>query len=153
MNPEAHIRPLAELRQADAAEFGGTQHVVYRDTDDLVHELWCDAEGWHEKVLSEAIPHEVDSFEVSFDAYMIAFTTHEAGSSVLRFIDLAMMKEMPRPPLQYGVISGLEWRRNSTEIGFSITSARSAGDVFSYDVDANKLTRNWHLNLSKNFRL
>jgi dipeptidyl aminopeptidase/acylaminoacyl peptidase len=112
------------------------------DKGSEIHRLvYIPIEGGPEKVLTEAIPHEVDAFEISFDANMIAFTTNEAGSSVLRFIDLATMKEMPRPPLQYGVIGGLEWRKKSTEIGFSITSARSAGDVFSYDVDSNKLTR------------
>jgi dipeptidyl aminopeptidase/acylaminoacyl peptidase len=40
-----------------------------------------------------------------------------------------------------GLISGLEWRPKSNEIAFSMGSARSAGDVFSYDVKTNKTTR------------
>jgi dipeptidyl aminopeptidase/acylaminoacyl peptidase len=39
------------------------------------------------------------------------------------------------------VIGGLEWRPKSDEVAFHITSARSAGDVFSYQLKANKLTR------------
>ena len=103
--------------------------------------VYLPLDGGPEKVLTEHIPYEVDSWDLSFDANMIAFTTNEAGSSVLRFIDLGTMKEVPRPPLMHGIIGGLEWRPKSMEVGFHITSARSAGDVFSYDLKANKLTR------------
>ena len=60
----------------------------------------------------------------------------------LRFIDLATLKELPRPPLAPGVIGGLRMAaRKSTEVGFHMSSARSAGDVFSYDVKTSKVTR------------
>jgi dipeptidyl aminopeptidase/acylaminoacyl peptidase len=85
--------------------------------------------------------YDVDDFEISFDANRIAFITNESGSHVLRFIDLATKKELPRPPLFDGVITGLEWRPKSDEVGFTVTSARSAGDVFSYDLKENKLAR------------
>jgi dipeptidyl aminopeptidase/acylaminoacyl peptidase len=97
--------------------------------------------GGAEKVLTGRHDHDVENFEISFEANLIAFVTNERGSSVLRFIDLKTLKELPRPPLVDGVIGGLEWRRNSSEVGFHISSARSAGDVFSYDVQANRLTR------------
>ena len=103
--------------------------------------VYIPLDGGPEKVLTEHIPYEVDSWDLSLDANMIAFTTNESGTSVLRFFDLATMKEIPRPSLMHGVIGGLEWRPKSSEVGFHITSARSAGDVFSYDVKANKLTR------------
>jgi dipeptidyl aminopeptidase/acylaminoacyl peptidase len=94
-----------------------------------------------ERVLSGKLAHDVDSVAVSYDTDLIAFTTNEAGADVLRFYDAKAMKELPRPPLVPGVIAGLSWRRNSTELGFAISSARSASDVFSYDVKANRLTR------------
>ena len=97
--------------------------------------------GGKERVLTERNKFDVDDFEVSLDASLIAFTTNENGSNALRFIDLKTMKELPRPALVDGVIGGLEWRRKSSEIGFHIGSARSAGDVYSYDVKANKFTR------------
>jgi dipeptidyl aminopeptidase/acylaminoacyl peptidase len=39
------------------------------------------------------------------------------------------------------VISGLAWRPKSSEVGFQLTGARAAGDVFSYDVAANRVAR------------
>jgi dipeptidyl aminopeptidase/acylaminoacyl peptidase len=94
-----------------------------------------------EKVLTDHIYYDVDDYEISFDAGRIAFVTNENGSHVLRFIDTATLKELPRPPLVHGVIGGLQWRPKSSEIAFHMSSARSAGDVFSYDLKANKLTR------------
>jgi dipeptidyl aminopeptidase/acylaminoacyl peptidase len=94
-----------------------------------------------ERVLTSHLAYDVDGFEVSYDAGLIAFVTNESGAHVLRFIDLKTLEELPRPPLVQGVVGGLEWRRGSSEIGFHITSARSAGDVFSYDVKENRLTR------------
>jgi dipeptidyl aminopeptidase/acylaminoacyl peptidase len=94
-----------------------------------------------ERVLTAHNAHDVDDFAVSFDAERIAFVTDENGSHVLRFLDTRSLQEQPRPALFDGVIGGLAWRRGSPEMGFHITSARSAGDVFSYDVKANRFTR------------
>ena len=97
--------------------------------------------GGAERPLTTHIRHDVENLEISFDAGRIAFVTNEAGSHVLRFLDLKTLKELPRPPLVDGVIAGLEWRAKSDEVAFSISSARAASDVFSYDYKANRLTR------------
>ncbi len=85
--------------------------------------------------------HDVDEFAISFDAGRIAFTTNENGSHVLRFLDLATKRELERPPLFDGVIGGLEWRPKSAEVAFTVAAARTAGDVFSYDVRESRLAR------------
>ena len=97
--------------------------------------------GGPERMLTAHLYYDVDDYEISFDANRIAFVTNENGADVLRFIDLSTLKELPRPPLVNGVIGGLEWRPKSSEVAFHMSSARSAGDVFSYDVKANRLTR------------
>ena len=93
------------------------------------------------RVLTPKLDHDVEQFDLSFDANRIAFVTNESGASVLRLMELASFKELPRPALLEGVIHGLEWRRHSHEVAFSMSSAKSAGDVFSYDIDQNQLTR------------
>src|SRR5262249_41169724 len=98
-------------------------------------------DGGAERVITRKLDFDVDDFEVSFDANRIAFITNENGSHVLRFLDLSSFKEYSRPSLFDGVIGGMQWRRKSAEIAFHITSARSAGDVFSYDARENRVTR------------
>jgi dipeptidyl aminopeptidase/acylaminoacyl peptidase len=97
--------------------------------------------GGKERVLTSHIAFGVEDYDISFDANRIAFITNERGSGALRFIDLSTLKELPRPPLVQGVIGGLAWRKKSSEIAFHMSSARSAGDVFTYDLKENKAIR------------
>lgn len=97
--------------------------------------------GGKPRVLTPKLNHDVEEFDLSFDANRIAFVSNESGASVLRLMELPSFKELPRPSMLQGVIRGLEWRRHSPEVAFSMSSAKSAGDVFSYDIDANQLTR------------
>ena len=97
--------------------------------------------GGAPRVLTPRLDFDVDGFDLSFDVNRIAFTTNEAGSDVLRLMDLSTFRELPRPPLVDGVISGMAWRPGAMEIAITMSSARSAGDVFTYDLKANVLTR------------
>ncbi len=97
--------------------------------------------GGKERLLTPNLQYDVEDYDISFDVNRIAFITNERGADVLRFFDIGTMKELPRPPLVQGVIGGLAWRGKSSEVAFHMSSARSAGDVFSYDLKANKLTR------------
>jgi dipeptidyl aminopeptidase/acylaminoacyl peptidase len=93
------------------------------------------------EVVLTADKFDVDEFAISEFAKRIAFTTNEAGSSVLRFLDLPSRREHPRPALLQGVITDLTWQPNANEIAFTVASARSAGDVFSFDVKENRTVR------------
>jgi dipeptidyl aminopeptidase/acylaminoacyl peptidase len=110
-----------------------------------------------ETVLTEHLKFDVDDFAISYKANRIALTTNEEGSSVLRFLDLTTSKELPRPALLSGEISGLRWRSaiaeesdeedngeakdSNVDLAFNLTSARSAGEVYSMNVGTTKLTR------------
>jgi dipeptidyl aminopeptidase/acylaminoacyl peptidase len=96
--------------------------------------------GGEERVLLP-LDRDVDAFALSSDGSHIAFLTNEHGASALGFVDLANLRELPRAALPPGVIGGLRWRRESTEVAFHMSSARSAGDVYSYDVPSARLTR------------
>ena len=101
-----------------------------------------------ETVLAANLKGDVDAFSVSEKAQRIVLLINEEGSSVLRFLDLATFKELPRPALLPGEIDGLRWSggdddedSDGRELAFNIASARSPGDVYSWNLAANKLTR------------
>ncbi len=94
-----------------------------------------------ERALAANLRFDVDDISVSAAARRLAFVTNEGGAHALRFLDLATRKELPRPALVNGVIGGLRWRKDGSEIAFTHASARSPGDVFSYDVKAHRVTR------------
>jgi hypothetical protein len=113
-----------------ATDVGGTRRL-----------MWTATGRGKPRVLTPKIDHDVEAFAVSYETNRIAFVTDEDGSSVLRFMDLATLKELPRPSLVRGVIASLKWRPGAREVAFTMTSSRVASDVFSYDVDSNKLAR------------
>ena len=112
-----------------------------------------------ETVLTESLKFDVDSFASSDAAKRIAFVTNEEGSGVLRFLDLTTWKELPRPALLPGIISGLRWNNGADddespadenagkELAFNLASARSPGDVYSFNTRTTKLAR-WTNNTS-----
>jgi dipeptidyl aminopeptidase/acylaminoacyl peptidase len=83
---------------------------------------------------------DVDDFDLSHDGKTIAYVVNEAGSSRMRIMDTASGAVRGVDALPAGVIGGVEiapWG----EIGFSLSAARSASDVWSLDPGTMSLTR------------
>lgn len=75
---------------------------------------------------------DVDGFDLSDDGKTIVYVVNEAGSHRMRIMDVASGKVRRVDSLPAGVIGGMEiapWG----EIGFSLSSATSASDVWSLD--------------------
>ena len=117
--------------------------------------VMIDLSSGKESVLTPKLLHDVSDFAVSTRAKRIAFITNEDGASVLRFLDLETLAELPRPALLPGEISGLRWKAgfdddtadtaqsksSDAELAFNVTSARSPGDVYSWNLATTKITR------------
>ena len=153
--PKAGAETVAYGAPRFAKNGKGIYTVSDRDSEyrRLVH---IDIATGKETVLTPHLKHDVDEFSISNKAKRIAITTNEEGSSVLRFLDLDTGKELPRPALLTGEISGMRWKGGSddvddsgdgneseagNEIAFNLTSARSPGEVYSMNVAAPKVTR------------
>ena len=83
---------------------------------------------------------DIDGFDLSEDGKTIAYVVNEAGSNRLRIMDTTTGAVRTVEALPAGVIGGVEiapWG----EIGFSLSSARSASDVWSVDPATLVLTR------------
>ncbi|MGH2668909.1 MAG: S9 family peptidase, partial [bacterium] len=91
--------------------------------------------------LTSHINWDVDGFELSPDGKTIAFVANEDGASVLHLLDTRTRKEKPVPKLPLGQVFGIEWHKNSRELGFTLVSARSTADVYSLDVQTGKVER------------
>ncbi len=44
-------------------------------------------------------------------------------------------------PLPIGTVGGITWHPDSTQLGFSLSTAKAPGDAFTFDLDDRKLTR------------
>ena len=112
------------------------------DKDSEFHRLaYIDLGNLQHTYLSNAIKWDVDEFDVSDDGQKIAFVSNEDGYGVLHIYDVTSKGDMAITNLPRGVVDRVRWRRKSHELGFNLTSARSPADVYSLDVDSNKLER------------
>jgi dipeptidyl aminopeptidase/acylaminoacyl peptidase len=100
------------------------------------------ATGKMTAVTAEADPIDITGgYELSPDGQMMAMVVDRGVVSELRVIDLGTMKARPLPALPRGVIRQLRWRPGSREIGFSLESIRTQGDVYSIDTSVGTLSR------------
>ncbi|MGB0013424.1 MAG: S9 family peptidase, partial [Candidatus Sulfotelmatobacter sp.] len=92
-------------------------------------------------VLTPALNWDVDEFDLSNDGYWIAFEANEDGISILHVLDTTTNKEAAVPKLPVGVMYGIQWRSNSREIGFSLSTASQPYDAYSVDMVSGKIER------------
>jgi len=91
--------------------------------------------------LTSDIKWDVDSVDLSEDGKTLAFVTNEDGISKLYLMNTATGKYRPVTGIPTGLIGGLALHKNSRDLGFVLTSARSTSDVYSVDVVTSKLER------------
>jgi dipeptidyl aminopeptidase/acylaminoacyl peptidase len=101
------------------------------------------------RLLSEDIPWDVSSFELSPDGRSLAFVTNEAGVSRLYLLDTmaAAAGSVPSAArravtaLPAGIAGGMEWHRNGSALALTFASARSSGDVYVVDTFSDRVRR------------
>jgi dipeptidyl aminopeptidase/acylaminoacyl peptidase len=123
------------------ARDGKGVYVISDRGSEFRHLAYVPVAGGAEVPLAANLKFDVEEFAISWGVKRLAFTTNQAGTLVLRFLDLASLREVSRPALLPGVVSGLHWREESAEIAFTVSSARSPGDAFSYDLNLNQVVR------------
>ncbi len=112
------------------------------DRDSEFHRLvYMDLADAQPTYLTSDIKWDVDSFVLSHDGKTIAFVTNEEGVSKLYLMDTATRKYRPVENVPTGLIGGLRFHKNSRDLGFTLTSARSTSDVYSLDVTTGKIER------------
>jgi len=84
---------------------------------------------------------DIEQTLLSPNRKLVAYTINENGTSVLHVLNLVSNKEVALPRLPVGIIAGFDWRDNNEELGFSLNSARSPSDVYSFDLRTGKVDR------------
>jgi dipeptidyl aminopeptidase/acylaminoacyl peptidase len=91
--------------------------------------------------LTPELKWDVDSYDVTDDGRRIVYVINEDGYARLRIIDRRSGAELPRPQLPHGVITGGKFSPDGRTYGVSMSTATSAGDVWTWDVASGKVTR------------
>lgn len=84
---------------------------------------------------------DVEAMEVSPDGTKLVYTINEGGNEALHMIDPATGEALTVPDLPLGLLGGLQFNSDGTQLGFTHTSASSPGDAWTYDIASAELTR------------
>ena len=128
----------------DSARFSKDGKGLYVTTDrdsEFLRLAYIDLATMQPAYLTTDIKWDVSQFDLSEDGNTLAFTTNEDGISKLYLLDTRNRKYHPVAGVPVGLIGGLGFHKNSRDLAFVSTSARSPSDVYSLDVTNGKIER------------
>lgn len=89
-------------------------------------------------------PHiewDVARIAVSPDGKRLAYIVNEDGAERILVMETASLREIAMPKIDYGTIGAIQWRADSREIGYALSSARGPSDIYSIDVESKNVER------------
>lgn len=84
---------------------------------------------------------DVEEFDVSPDGHYLAYVVNQDGRSLLTLLDTQTHAEVSPAGLPEGVITRVLFDRAGQRLGVSVESAESPRDVYSFDLEQQRLTR------------
>jgi dipeptidyl aminopeptidase/acylaminoacyl peptidase len=97
--------------------------------------------GGEKSIISGDITWDVEDFDISPDGNYLAFSVNEGGLSKIHVLSLPGHTPVAGPDLPPGIVGGLLFSPDSKQLGFSFTNAQSSGDVWTFELASQKLTR------------
>ncbi|HYN79908.1 MAG TPA: S9 family peptidase [Gemmatimonadaceae bacterium] len=91
--------------------------------------------------LTTSIDWDVVDFEISSDGQSVAFVANEAGIDRLYLMDTRSRQIKPVSNIPAGGIGGVRWHPRLYELAFTMSSARSPGDVYSINPQTGSVVR------------
>ena len=84
---------------------------------------------------------DVESYDVAQDGAVIAYAVNEDGFSRVHLLDRGSGQSVAAPGLPGGVLTGLHFSPDGNRLAVSMSTAKSAGDVWVYDRASGQSTR------------
>jgi len=128
----------------DTARFSKDGKGLYATTDrdsEFLRLTYFDLATMQPTYLTTDIKWDVSEFDLSEDGKTLAFITNEDGISKLYLLETASRKYHPVAGVPVGLIGALRFHKNSRDLAFGVTSARSPADIYSLDVSNGKIER------------
>ncbi|WP_315760445.1 S9 family peptidase [Sphingomonas sp. Y38-1Y] len=140
------IAPKAPTARYEDPRFlpGGKSLIAISDRDSDVRRLVeIDLATGAERVLAPGLKWDVESYDLSGDGRILAYAVNEDGFSRVVVQDRVTRRALPQPELPKGVVTALKFAPDDRRIAVGLTSATSAGDVWSFDAVAGGPIARW----------
>jgi dipeptidyl aminopeptidase/acylaminoacyl peptidase len=134
-------QPSISYSSAIFSHDGKGLYVVSDRDSEFQRLVYFDFATQQQTVLSRDINWDVEDVSLSDNGEYLAFTTNEDGASVLHVLNTTTKTLMPLPKLPVGLVLGLDWHRNSQDLGLTLISAKSTADVYSINLKTQTLER------------
>jgi dipeptidyl aminopeptidase/acylaminoacyl peptidase len=138
------IAPKAgKVRYADArfARDGRSVYVISDRNSDFGRLVQIDIASGKDAVLTPDLQWDVDTFTISDDDGLLAYSVNEDGLSRVVVRDLVTRRALPQPELPRGVLQSMAFSPDKSKLAFDLSTATSAGDVWTWDVTGAQLSR------------
>ena len=120
----------------------GKSIIVITNADADVRRLVeIDLASGERRVLAPDLEWDVETFDLSDDGRILAYSINEDGYSRLVVQDRVTRRALPQPDLPKGVLTGLGFSPDGKRLALSLSTATSAGDIWSWDVAGGALAR------------
>jgi dipeptidyl aminopeptidase/acylaminoacyl peptidase len=112
------------------------------DRDSEFHRLaYVDFATLQTRYLTTDIKWDVDAFDISPDGRTIALVANEDGASKISLLDTSSNRLRSGPNLPLGVVGSIRWHKKGSDVAFTLSSAKSPSDSYSFDANTGKLER------------
>ena len=138
------IAPKAGTVRYEGARFARDSRSVYVISDkgsDFGRLVQIDVASGKDTVLTPDLKWDVENFTLSDDDRLLAYSVNEDGFSNVVVRDLVTHRALPQPELPRGVLQNIAFSPDKARLAFDLSTATSAGDVWTWDVTGTGLTR------------
>jgi dipeptidyl aminopeptidase/acylaminoacyl peptidase len=111
------------------------------DRDNLRRLWYVDLATGTRRALAPALPWDIERFAVSDDGRSVALSALAAGFNTLRVLDQPSGATLEPQGLPAGFVDGFGFDRAGAQLAFTLETADSPADVWSWDLRSRALTR------------
>jgi dipeptidyl aminopeptidase/acylaminoacyl peptidase len=143
----AELRPLtiaggaARYDDARLIKDGAVILTISNNGSDVRRLIEIDVATGTLRPVSPELPWDVEAYDLSDDGRVLAYAVNEDGFSRVVLQDFLGDRALPQPDLPRGVLTALDFSSDGSKIAIGLSTARSAGDVWSHEVATGTLTR------------
>lgn len=111
-----------------------------RQGDELRRLWYLDLASGTRRALAPTLPWDIERFAISDDGRAVALSALAAGFNALRVLDLPSGAMLDPQGLPAGFVDEFGFDRNSQRLAFTLETAASPADVWSWDLRSRELT-------------